>query len=310
MKTICIAGAKGRLGNSAVRAFHQAGYRVIALSRDAAAPRLPEGVIQRQCDAYDREALIAACAGADFIFNNLNPPYGHWADKAQQLADNVMAAAREHGAVHLFPANLYNYGSSIPEQCTPATSFRPDTDMGKIRVAMEQSFHTAAEQGVQTLVIRAGDFFGDDSKGSWFDLVITSQLAKQRFTYPGSLSIPHSWAYLPDLAQAFVQLAERASDLHPYEEFLFAGHAVTGAEMRQALETAVGKPLKTRAVPWWLLKILGWFSPTMKATTTVAYLWQRPHELDDPRLAEVCGTLQHTPLPEAVRQSVVDAGLV
>lgn len=35
MKTIAILGAKGRLGQAATLAFHQAGYKVIAVSRHA-----------------------------------------------------------------------------------------------------------------------------------------------------------------------------------------------------------------------------------------------------------------------------------
>jgi hypothetical protein len=38
--------------------------------------------------------------------------------------------------------------------------------------------------------------------------VIVKKLPQGRVTWPGALDAPHAWAYLPDLAQAFVRAAE------------------------------------------------------------------------------------------------------
>ncbi|EIJ34772.1 NAD-dependent epimerase/dehydratase family protein [Thiothrix nivea] len=305
MQTISILGGKGRLGNTAARAFHHAGYKVIVISRDANAPRLPEGVEQRAADAMQAAELIKATEGSDFIFNSLNPPYSQWRGKAMQLARNVVVAARQHGAVHLFPGNVYNYGTRIPPVCDEHTPFQADTSMGKIRVEMEQHFEEASRQGIKTIVLRAGDFFGDGSSGAWFDFAILSKLHKNRLVYPGAWDAVHSWAYLPDLAQAFVSLAGQADKLDGYESFLFEGHHLTGNTLYAALTEIVGRPLKKQTVPWWLYRVASLFSPMARAVTEMSYLWFRPHQLDGRRLNAVVGELHTTPLQEALKQSLV-----
>ncbi len=307
MQTISILGGKGRLANSAARAFHQAGYKVIVITRDGHAPRLPAGVEQRAADASHPDELIAATQGSDFLFNGLNPPYSQWQNKALPLAQNVVEAARQHGAVHLFPGNVYNYGTRIPSLCNEQTPMQADTPMGKIRVEMEQYFEDAARQGVQTIVLRAGDFFGDGSTGAWFDFAITGKLHKNRFVYPGAWDVLHTWAYLPDLAQAFVALAKQSNKLDRYETFLFAGHCLTGNALHEAMTQVISKPLKKQTIPWWLFKAAGLFSPMARAVTEMSYLWFRPHQLDDSHLRNTVGELPATPLTEALRQTLQDS---
>jgi len=308
MKTISILGGNGRLANAAARAFHQAGYKVIVVTRHGQAPRLPADIEQRAADASNVAALLTATAGSDFIFNGLNPPYEQWGSKALPLAQNVIEVARQHGAVHLFPGNVYNYGHDIPVVCTPQTPFQANTRKGSIRIGMEQLFADAAHQhGVQTLILRAGDFYGGGGSGSWFDLAITSKLSKGIFTYPGPLEVVHTWAYLPDLAKAFVALAGQQAKLGTFESFLFPGHALTGAELRGLLQTATGKPLKTAGMPWWLIKTGGLVVPMWRELAEMAYLWFRPHRLEDTRWQTMLDEAGSTPATAAVVKAL--AGL-
>ena len=65
-----------------------------------------------------------------------------------------------------------------------------------------------ANAALRAIVLRAGDFYGGAGRGSWFDLVIARDVSLDVVRYPGPLDVVHSWAYLPDLAQALVGLAE------------------------------------------------------------------------------------------------------
>jgi uncharacterized protein YbjT (DUF2867 family) len=71
-KTIAILGANGRLGNEALHAFHNAGYRVIAVTRNGKIRKAPGDIEYRAADALDLRQLKKAVSGADFIFNGLN----------------------------------------------------------------------------------------------------------------------------------------------------------------------------------------------------------------------------------------------
>ena len=312
-RTVAILGANGRLSREAARAFHRAGWHVIAITRsgkcDALARR--EGIELRTADALDRQAMIAATAGADVIFNGLNPPYTDWQEKALPMAENALAAADKHHALHLFPGNVYNFGSGLPEVLTPETPYRPDHRKARIRCGMEALFEQAAASGsVKTVILRAGDFFGGDGTGSWFDLVIAKRAGKSIFTWPGRADIPHAWAYLPDLAAAFVRLTEKADRLPAFSRLHFAGHNVSGTEIHAAAEKALGRKLKRAALPGFLLSLAGLFSPMMRETKEVFHLWQKPHRMDGAALEAVIGPLPHTPLDHAVRDALKALGHV
>ena len=310
--TVAVLGANGRVSEQVARAFAEAGWRVIAISRKGYSEGLKgiAGIEIRAADAMDREELIRACEGADVIFNGLNPAdYTRWREYALPMAWNALAAAEASGALHLFAGNIYNYGSTIPEVVTATTPKRPDHAKAQIREDMESLFRrAAAERGVRTAILRAGDFFGGSRPGSWFDLVAAKDIAKGRFTLPCNGKTIHSWAYLPDLAKAFVALAQARGKLGAFEEFLFEGHPVTGNEMHAAAENAMGRKLKRGMMPSFIFSLLGLFNPMMKEIGEVVYQWKRPHRLDGSALEALTGPLPHTPLNQAVAESLLAMG--
>jgi nucleoside-diphosphate-sugar epimerase len=250
MTTIAILGARGRLGRTVAKAFLDAGYSVRAVTRDGQLPKELDGAQAFAADALDRAALTRATEGMDIVFNGLNPLYTDWARMCMPMAQNVVAACKANGALHLFPGNVYNFGSPMPAELREDLPFNPTTRKGRIRIEMERLFERAArEDGVQTIVLRAGDFFGGPGTGSWFDLIMTGKLAKGAYTAGGPAHLVHEWAYLPDLAKAFVGLAERRQSLGTFENLHFPGHAVTDIQMKAAVEKALGRQLKMASAP-------------------------------------------------------------
>lgn len=310
MTTIAVLGAKGRLSHTVAKAFHAAGYKVVAVSRDGRAAGLPPEVEQRAADALKRADLVEATRGADIIFNGLNPIYTEWKEKVMPMAENVVAAARANGAVHIFAGNVYNYGRKIPELADESMPFSPSTRKGALRIEMEELFERAAmEEGVQTIVLRAGDFFGTDKRGSWFDLVIASRLSKGVLTYPGPVDLPHAWAYLPDLAKAFVALADHRGQFGRFEAFNFPGHTMSGAELAGHVEAALGRKVKRAGFPWIAVRAGGLFNAMWREIAEMSYLWFTPHALSGRKLAAAVGELPRTPAREAVRRAIADLGV-
>ncbi len=310
MKTISILGAKGRISSAVAMAFHQADWQVIAVSRSGHIDHLPSGIEQRGANAMNTQELIDACKDSDFIFNGLNPPYPDWSKYSIPMAKNVIEAAKATRARHLFIGNVYNFGTSIGISMKESDVQMPDTKKGKIRVEMERLFQQASKEGVQTLIIRSGDFFGGPNKGSWFDLVVTSKLHKGTFTYPGPTNLPHAWAYLPDLALAFVRLADKADDLPLYDCFHFEGLTLSGEDMKLLCEASIGKSLKQAAIPWLMIKIGGLVVPMMKEVAEMSYLWQTAHSLESTKLISLIGNDYVTPAPQAVHQALIDLEVI
>jgi nucleoside-diphosphate-sugar epimerase len=151
---------------------------------------------------------------------HLNPPYTQWSRLALPLAYSAITAAETAGATLLFPGNLYNYGKGLPPIIDEATPMRPSSRKGQLRIVIEDRMAEAAERGMRTIILRAGDFFGS-GHGSWLDLVIAKEIGRGRLTYPGPIDLVHEWAYLPDLVAAMVRLAEVRDRLGTFESFGF-----------------------------------------------------------------------------------------
>jgi nucleoside-diphosphate-sugar epimerase len=174
---------------------------------------------------------------------------------------------------------------------------------------MERRLSAAAGEGVDSVVIRAGDFFGGPGRGTWFDMALATKLGKGRLVYPGPDDLAHAWAYLPDLAQVFVRVAEQRAQLLGHHRLHFAGHTLTGEAMREALEQVVGHSLRPAGMPWALIRLLAPFMPMWRELLVMRYLWQRPHALDDAGLRALIGSVPQTPLPQALRSALVELDL-
>ena len=310
MQTIVILGAAGRVGDAAARAFVEAGWKVKGLARNAKATQLAPGVEVVQADATDRTALVAACAGADVVLHALNPKYTEWEEKVMPLAENAIAAAEAAGATLMLPGNVYNFGYAIGMDTAEDAPQVASTSKARLRIELEDMLRERAEQtGLQSIVLRAGDFYGGTKPEGWVDQLILAKLRKNIFTWGGPMETAHSFAYLPDLGRSFVALAEKRGALGRFERFHFAGHTMTGHDMKAAAEAATGRILATRGTPWLLFRAAGLFSPMMRELSVMSYLWRTPHSLDGSRLVHAIGPQRSTDPVTALRQAIADLSL-
>lgn len=300
---IVVLGISGHIGHHAARAFSEAGYAVTGFGRSNRYP-LP-GVVFVQGDAARLEDVSAAIAEAHIVFNALNLPYDKW-DKGRaeaQLA-TVIAAMGQSNKTLLYPGNIYNYAAS-DRQVTPTTPQFPQTPRGAIRVRQEDMLRAASKAGkFQTIILRAGDFFAADVQGGWFDQAMLMDARKGKLYHMGDLDIGHAWAYLPDLARAFVVLADQRHSLGAFENFHFRGHQATNGEMMSAIQAAFDRPLKIAPLPWFLFQALGLANGMLREIVKMRYLWNNPMELVDPRLESMLGPDFATPFEHAVAATV------
>lgn len=315
--TVLVLGARGRFGAAAARAFAGAGWRVVAQVRPGASDLPPlAGVEWVRADPADTQALSAAAAGATVVVHALSPAYTHaaWRVEVPRLTDAAIAIARELRALLMLPASVYNFGAAMPPRLREDTPQHPTTFKGRLRVESERRIAQATADGrMKAVVIRAGDFFGN-GRGSWLDLVIAKDLRKGRMSYPGPRGVPTAWAYVPDLADSFVRVAERRERLPAFETLHFAGYALTREDWADALQAIAreqgwlpqGQALRVAGVPWPLLRILGLAVPTLAAVCEMRYLWTTPHALVDQRMEALIGRQSSTPFAVAVRQAMAE----
>jgi len=306
---IIILGAAGRFGHAAAEAFRKARWDVASLVRPGARARALKGTEVIEVDALDHAAVGKAAHGADVVLHALNPPYTQWSKLALPLAYSAITAAENAGATLIFPGNLYNYGKGLPPVIDETTPMRPSSRKGRLRVAIEDRIEEAAERGMRSIILRAGDFYGG-GEGSWLDLVVVNEIGRGRLTYPGPVDLVHEWAYLPDLVAAMVRLAEVRETLGPFESFGFPGHAVSGREFTTAIARASGRGLQVKRMTWWLIHALGPLMPLSRELSEVAYLWNEPHRIDGRKLAGAIGEIPRTALDVAVTRALRHLGAI
>jgi nucleoside-diphosphate-sugar epimerase len=318
--TVLVLGARGRFGLAAARAFADAGWRVLAQARPGAAvPQEATGDARMEwlgIDLHSVQALTQAAKNATVVVHALSPAYTHKAWRAQVLPmlDHAIEITRSLQATLMVPGNIYNFGTGMPAVLREDTPQLAQTVKGQIRIAMEARLQRS---GVRGVVIRAGDFFGS-GKGTWFDSIVVKDVQKGVFTYPGHRDVSTTWAYLPDLARTFVDVAQKRAQLQPFEVFHFAGYKVTGQQWLDALTPlarAQGwvKPdaqMKFTRLPWAVMRLGALVNPTWAALTEMRYLWDTPHALANDKLTALIGPEPHTALPQALRTALVDLGMV
>jgi nucleoside-diphosphate-sugar epimerase len=318
--SVLILGARGRFGLAAVHAFAGAGWRVVGLIRPSA--RVPAGSADDSriewvsADLQDTASVARAAQGACVVVHALNPTYTHKAWKAQALpmTDAAISITRALNATMMFMGNIYNFGADMPALLTEDTPQRAKTVKGQIRIAMEDQIRRS---GVPAIVIRAGDFFGNGT-GAWFDQAMAKDIRKAKFTYPGHRDVATAWAYLPDLARTFAEVAARRDRLKRFEILHFAGHSVTGQQWLDAIEPiaqAEGWVQSGARVPyrqlWWpAIRIGALFVPTWAALLEMRYLWDTAHALDNRKLVALLGAEPHTPFAEAVTRTLKGLGFI
>jgi nucleoside-diphosphate-sugar epimerase len=248
------------------------------------------------------------------VVHAVNPSYVRWAAEAKPLLQTAINISLHYRATLMFPGNVYNFGASMPGLIKENTLQQPTSLKGGIRMDMEQQLEQAAMvHKLRSVIIRAGDFFGGTS-GSWFDQWIAKGAAQGQMGYLGPNNIQTPWAYVHDVAQAFVQVAARRGQLNAFEVFNFAGHQLCREQWKQVMQKALvqlgwlppWQCITLQSMPWGLIGALAWAVPKWREMAEMRYLWFTPHALDGRKLAQLIGKEPYTSieyaLPYALRQ--------
>ncbi len=255
--TVLILGSSGKIGQNAARAFTNAGWNV---------------------RNYDRKSndMTAAARGVDLIVNGLNPPnYHNWAKTIPEITRQVITAAKASGATVIIPGNVYNFGDT-PGVWSETTPQHPNTVKGRVRVDMEKAYRAS---GVQTIVLRAGNFIDPDRDDDMMDMLYFRAIKRGKLTAAGRPDALQAMCYLPNWAEAAVQLAEKRAELASFEDIPFPGHSFSVLELQDALQDHLGRSIKITGFPWRMFTMLAPFWELAREMNEMRYLWNTSHQL-------------------------------
>ncbi|HTH76478.1 MAG TPA: NAD-dependent epimerase/dehydratase family protein [Trinickia sp.] len=310
-KRALILGATGGIGGELARQLRDAGWEVRALARTLDVAEVErDGIVWLRGDAMDRGTVVDAARGCGIVVHAVNPPgYRRWSELVLPMIDNTIAAAAANGATVVLPGTVYNYGDDAFPVLREDSPQRPGTRKGAIRVELERRLEAATAQGVRTIVVRAGDFFGPRVGNSWFaqGLIRPGRMV-QTVRGPGQPGVGHQWSYVPDVARTMVELIERRHTLAAFASFHMRGHwDADGTQMAHAIQAVAqrhGLHPRLRRFPWWLVRLASPFVPTLRELMEMRYLWRVPVSMSNARLEAAIGREPHTPLDAAVEATL------
>jgi nucleoside-diphosphate-sugar epimerase len=277
---VLVLGASGKVGRHSIRAFEAAGWEVRKYNRT-------------------QDNLMEVAQGCDVIVNGMNPQsYHNWKDIIPQITNQVIAAAKKAQATVILPGNVYHFGDhgGLWSQTTPPN---PVSQKGEIRLAMERGY---AASGVQTIVLRAGNFMDPDSHSCPMSLVYLRNIKRNKITVPGPIDTQQAMCFLPDWARAAAALAKKRDELSSFEDVPFGGHTLTAHAIKTGLEQILKQDLKFVQFPWWLFTLTAPVWELAREMNEMRYLWNTDHRLSDARLRQLLPDFEVTPLDDVLRR--------
>ncbi|GAA0849225.1 NAD-dependent epimerase/dehydratase family protein [Streptosporangium amethystogenes subsp. fukuiense] len=298
-----IAGA-GQVGSEVARLLAGQGHEVVLVSRSGSGPELP-GIRRVAADAGDRAGLTALTEGAAVLYNCVNPPYHRWARDWPPLAASLLGAAEDTGAGYVILGNLYVYAAPTRpmRESDPLT---PPSAKGEVRVRMWQEALAAHRAGrVRVTEVRGSDYFGPGclDQSHLGERLVPRLLAGRTVRVIGDPAQPHSWTYVPDVARALIAAGEgdrawgRAWHVPTNEPM-----AVREVATRLCALAGIPDP-GVKAMPHWLVRAAGTFSPMLGELEELRYQFVRPFVLDSDDFQAAFG-IAPTPMDEALTATI------
>ena len=297
-----VVGA-GPVGTTTARRLADLGHHVTVLSRSGTGP-VQDGIELVKGDAVDPETLARHLDGTGALVNAANPPYHRWPQDWPPLHEAMCAAAERTGSLLVVMDNLYAFGSGATMPMHEDTPMNPTGPKGRTRAAMATSLmdmHTAGR--LRGAVVRASDFYGPEVTTSAFaDRVVPRLLAGKKASMLGSLDVPHSISYMPDVAATIVAAITNPKAVG--RTWLVPNApAVTQREIVDAFNRAAGTTARTSALPRVAITLGGLVSPMIREVKETWYQFAEPWVTDSTRTETELG-VRATPLADGAAATV------
>lgn len=297
-----VLGASGGAGNAIARALHEAGHHVRAVNRSGVAD-VPDGIDQVAADIATPEGARRATNGADVVYMAAQPPYHRWPQEFPPMLATVIDAVPD-GARLVMVDNLYSHGPGASPM-SEATPERATDAKGRVRQEMARTLLDTHRSGrIRVAIGRASDYVGPRADVSAITALAIEPVATGgTLRWTATLDAPHSVAYLPDIARAYVLLGTR-DEADGRVWILPHAPAVTGRQFLDLVNAALPQPQKTGVISATMLRLASPFHRISRETLGILYQWSEPFVVDDTAFQTTFGPFAVTPLDEAVRTTV------
>lgn len=296
----------GAIGLATMRALLARGERVRLVNRTGHAP-VPDDVEVVGGDAADPAFTTVVSAGAEVVYQTLNPPYHQWSEQFPRLQDGVLAAARANGARLVSMENVYMYDRPNGAPLTEARAHDAHTVKGRLRSRMSRELLAAHEAGdVEVAIGRASDYYGPrgGAQSNLGDRVVPPALAGRTASVLGDPDQPHTYTFVPDIGEGLAVLGEHPDAPGRAWHLPNDPDTRTTRQLVDVVYRLAGQPrAKVRQVPALLLRAIGLTDPTVREVLEMRYQFEEPFVVDSTEIATRLGA-RATPYDSGLEQTV------
>lgn len=306
MKKVLILGITGGFGGHVAQALAQHGWALKVLMREPA--KLParfRGAEVVKGDATKIEDVRAAANDVTLMVYGVNPRDYDWEGTVIPWLDVSATVAEERKLCLIFPGNVYVLDPDDGPVFDESAAIKPLTRKGEIRQAMEARLQRAANNGAQVIILRVGDFIGENALSTWMRQLVKPSKSGFVLNAPGKSDILHTWAYLPDVAKTAAMLANKKDSLAAFNVFHVKGFRITFEDLAREIQMVTGKPVSIQPFPWWFVYLAAPFSTMFRGLLEMRYLWKFEVSLDDAKLRKTLAVIPSTSLGQALVESGV-----
>ncbi|WP_336204700.1 NAD-dependent epimerase/dehydratase family protein [Nonomuraea sp. LPB2021202275-12-8] len=289
----------GQVGTHLATKLIAQGHEVTVVTRSG---RGPAGARKVAADVADRARLTEVTKGADVLYNCVNPQYHRWLTDWPPMAESFLAAAEATGAVLVMLGNLYPYGP-VTGPMTEDLPLSSTSPKAQVRAKMWADALAAHQAGrIRMTEVRGSDYFGPGATDQSYlgDRFLVPLRAGRTISLLWPADLPHSWTYLPDVADALIVAGgdERAWG-RPWH--VPTTEPLSFRQIGERMAALLGRPApKIRTLPWPLVRTMGLFSPMVGELAHTRYQFVAPYELDSSAFQRTF-RVAPTPMDEALK---------
>lgn len=295
-----IVGATGPAGHWLARELISRGrpVRVVSRSRRRLETAFAELEVEiAEADALDGEATRHALDGCDLVVDCIGLPADRMADHPQ-VARKLVDAVRSVGARVL---QVSSYWSFLPTHGEVIDESHP-REGGNVYARMRREAEDVFLDGGGA-VAHLPDFFGPEVHTSTVQMALQPVAAGKALQWIGSATHEREIGYIPDLIRVVADLAAR-EEAYGDDWGLPGSGPVSARRLAEIAGDHLGRRVKVRAAPPWLLRVMGWFDPELRSFLPMVPHYASPVRYDTSKLTGLLGTQEMTPYEQAVPETL------
>lgn len=259
-----ILGAGGAIGEALLKELGSKREIVRLVGRN---PKSEAGVSETvSADISNLDQTIRAVSGSTVVYLLVGLKYDLkvWRELWPPIMRNAIEACKQAKAKLIFFDNVYMYGK-VHGPMTEETPFNPCSKKGEIRAQIATALLDEVKAGSLTaLIARCADFYGPGARNSVVNILVFDKFAKgAKASWLVNDAVRHSFTFTPDAGKSLAVLAASEKAWNQTWHVPTASNLPTGKEFIQMVAREFGVQSKYRILSRPMIKLAGWFDPTI-----------------------------------------------